>query len=122
MNKHIATVAGVALAGLFVVSFFAGRSDPKHLTDVAPRVGMSYQELMDLGPRVASTTGVTLGSSRRVVYLLVCSGRATRETLEEQALRASTLSREQRLTSREAVTAVLAQRGDAGEPVNLKGC
>jgi len=122
MNKHFATVAGVALAALFVVVFFAGRSDSKQLTDVAPRVGMSYQELMDLGPRVASSTGVTLGSSRRVVYLLACSGLATRQTLEEQALRASVMSREQRLTSREAVAAVLAQRGDANEPVNLKDC
>jgi hypothetical protein len=110
------------LAALFVAVFFAGRSDSKQLTDVAPLVGMSYQELMDLGPRVASSTGVTLGSSRRVVYLLACSGQATRQTLEEQALRASALSREQRLTSREAVAAVLAQRGDSKEPANLKDC
>ena len=43
---------------------------------MAPRVGMSYDDLMALGPRIASTTGVTLGSSRRVVYLLACSGLA----------------------------------------------
>jgi hypothetical protein len=122
MYKHIASTAGVALTGLFVVVFFIGRSESKHLADVAPRVGMSLEDLMTLGPRVASNTGVTLGSSRRVVYLLACSGLASKQTLEQQATRAATLAREQHLTSREAVAAVLAQSTDGVGIESLKGC
>jgi hypothetical protein len=122
MYKHIASAAGVALTGLFVVVFFIGRSESKHLADVAPRVGMSLEDLITLGPRVASNTGVTLGSSRRVVYLLACSGLASKQTLEQQATRAATLAREQRLTSREAVATVLAQDTDGVGIESLKGC
>ena len=123
MNKHFLSVAGVALAGLFVVVFFVGRSQHAlQLADVAPRVGMSYDDLMALGPRIASTTGVTLGSSRRVVYLLVCSGLATRQTLEEQATLAGSLAREQHLSDREAVAAVLARSGDGSGASRLKDC
>jgi len=110
------------LAALFIVVFFVGRSESKHLADVAPRVGMSLEELVALGPRIASNTGVTLGSSRRVVYLLACSGVASKQTLEEQATLAGTLVRQQRLTSREAVLAVLAQRANGAGIESLKGC
>ena len=34
MVKHIATVAGVGLAAAFVVVFFVGRTDFKHLTEL----------------------------------------------------------------------------------------
>ena len=124
MVKHIATVAGIGLAAAFVVVFFVGRTDFKHLTEVAPRAGLSYDDLMAMGPRVASQTGVTLGTSRHVVYLLACSGLSTKSTLEVQATQASTLARQQRLSDREAVVAVLAQGGGvagAGED-KLKGC
>ena len=123
MNKHIVTVAGVALAGVFVVVFFVGRSQHTlQLADVAPRVGMSYDDLMALGPRVASTTGVTLGSSRHVVYLLACSGLATPQTLEEQATLAGNLARQRHLSDREAVAAVLEHSGDGSGPSRLKDC
>ena len=122
MFKHTVTVVGVGLAAAFVVVFFAGRPTSKQLADVAPRVGMSYDDLMALGPRVASTTGVTLGSSRRVVYLLACSGLATPQTLEEQATLAGTLARQQRLSDREAVGAVLSRRGDGVGADRLKDC
>jgi hypothetical protein len=124
MVKHLATVAGVGLAVAFVVVFFVGRTESRHLTEVAPRVGMSYDDLMAMGPRVASQTGVTLGSSRRVVYLLACSGQANKSTIESQALQAGTLAKQKRLSDREAVAAVLAQAGGsagAGED-KLKGC
>ena len=122
MYKHIATAAGAGLAVVFVVVFFVGRTESKRLADVAPRVGMSVDALMALGPRVASSTGVTLGSSRRVVYLLACSGLASRQTLEDQATLAGKLARGQHLTDREAVAAVLARRGDGAGPDSLKGC
>ena len=121
MVKHLATVVGVALAVAFVVVFFVGRADSKHLTEVAPRVGMTYDDLMALGPRVATRTGTTLGSSRHVVYLLACSGQADRGSIETQAIQAGTLARQQRLTDREAVGAILAQSG-RGTIETLKGC
>ena len=121
MVKHIATASGVILTGLFIVAFFTWRPESKQLADVAPRVGMSVDDLMALGPRVASTTGSTLGSSRRVVYLLACSGQASKNTLEEQANRAGALARRERLTDREAVAAVLVQ-GAKGGAQGLKDC
>lgn len=121
MIKHVATVTGLGVAIAFVALFFIGRTETKELNEVAPRVGMSYDELMSLGPKVASQTGATLGSSRRVVYLLACSGQATRDTLENQATEASRLAQERRLSDREAVTTLLAQRA-AGSIDNLKGC
>ena len=122
MIKHIATVAGVGLAVAFVAVFFVGRTESKHLTEVAPRVGMSYDDLMAMGPRVASQTGVTLGSSRRVVYLLACSGQSNKSMLEAQAVQAGTLAKQQRLSDREAVSAVLAQAGGGPVTESLKGC
>ena len=122
MVKYIATIAGLALAVAFVVIFFVGRTETKHLSEVAPRVGMSYDDLMAMGPRVASSTGVTLGTSRHVVYLLACSGLATKATLEAQAAQASTLAKQQRLSDREAVGAVLATSGSPSAATNLKGC
>jgi hypothetical protein len=122
MIKHIATVAGVGLAVAFVAVFFIGRTESKHLTEVAPRVGMSYDDLMAMGPRVASQTGVTLGSSRRVVYLLACSGQSNKSMLEAQAMQAGTLAKQQRLSDREAVSAVLAQAGRGPVTESLKGC
>jgi len=120
MIKHIATVAGVGLAVAFVAVFFVGRTQSKHLTEVAPRTGLSYDDLMAMGPRIATQTGVTLGSSRRVVYLLACSGLANRATFESQAMQAGTIAKQQRLTDREAVGAVLAQTG--GGVGLLKDC
>jgi hypothetical protein len=121
MVKHIATAAGVILTGLFIVAFFMWRPESKELAEVAPRVGMSVDDLIALGPRVATSTGATLGSSRRVVYLLACSGQADKSTLEDQAKLAGALVRRERLTDREAVTAVLAQ-GAKGGALGLKNC
>lgn len=122
MIKHIATIGGIGLAVAFIVVFFVDRSETRRLGEVAPRVGMSDHELMALGPRIAASSGATLGSSRHVVYLLACSGLSNRVTLEAQAERASSLARRQRLSDREAVVAVLASDGSAGATANLKGC
>lgn len=122
MAKYIVTIVGLALAVAFVVIFFVGRTQSKHLSEVAPRVGMSYTELMAMGPRIASSTGVTLGTSRHVVYLLACSGLSSKATLEAQAAQASTLAKQQRLSDREAVGAVLATLDAGATTANLKGC
>jgi protein-disulfide isomerase-like protein with CxxC motif len=120
MYKHIATVTGIGLSVMFVAVFFVGRAETRHLTEVAPRVGMNSEDLIAMAPRVASQTGATLGTSRRVVYLLACSGSPTRNTLEEQATLAGSMTRTQRLSDREAVSAVLAM-SSAGTG-NLKDC
>ncbi len=122
MAKYVATIVGLGLAVAFVVIFFVGRTETKHLSEVAPSVGMSYDDLMAMGPRVASTTGVTLGTSRHVVYLLACSGLSSQATLEAQAARASTLAKQQRLSDREAVVTVLGTIGGSASPAALKGC
>ena len=122
MYKHIATVAGIALSVLFVVVFFAGRTETRHLTEVAPRVGMNSDDLLAMAPRIASQTGATLGTSRRVVYLLACSGLPSRHTIEEQATAAGALAKKQRLSDREAVRAVLTQGIDGASTGNLKDC
>lgn len=122
MYKHIATVAGIALSVLFVVVFFAGRAETRHLTEVAPRVGMNSDDLLAMAPRIASQTGATLGTSRRVVYLLACSGLPSANTIEEQATAAGALAKKQRLSDREAVRAVLTQGVDGAATGNLKDC
>jgi hypothetical protein len=122
MIKQVATVAGAGLAVAFLVVFFLAKPDSMDLVDVAPRVGMSHDELLALGPRIASHTGATLGTSRRVVYLLACSGMVNRQTLEEQATQASAKALKERLSDREAVVAVLSGRVAGGGAPNLKGC
>lgn len=122
MAKYIATIVGLGLAVAFVVVFFVGRTESRHLSEVAPRVGMSYDDLMAMGPRIASTTGVTLGTSRHVVYLLACSGLSSKTSLEAQAAQASALAKQQRLSDREAVRAVLAKGGVNPDVPSLKGC
>ena len=122
MVRHITTVAALGLAVAFVVVFFAGRSESKQLVDVAPNVGMSYEELLALGPRISTQTGITLGSSRRIVYLLACSGLSSKESLEAQVMQAGGLAKKDRLTDREAVLAVLAQGNGAAAADALKDC
>ena len=122
MLKYIATMVGLGLAVAFVVVFFIGRIETKHLTEVAPRVGMSYDDLMAMGPRVAASSGVTLGTSRHVVYLLACSGLSSKHVLEAQAAEATRLARKDRLSDREAVVAVLSQVRAGVSASELKGC
>jgi len=123
MFKYLGTIGGLGLAVAFVVVFFIGRTESKQLTDVAPRIGMTYDELMAMGPRIAAATGVTLGTSRHVVYLLACSGLSSKARLEEHAMQAGRLSKERYLSDREAVSAVL-QALDSGAAVGprLKAC
>lgn len=109
-TRHLATLGAVVLTAMFLIVFFASRTESRELDEVAPRAGMRSDELLAMGPRIASQSGVTLGSSRRVVYLLACSGVATKDTLEAHAMQAGALARRQRLTDREAVTAVLLEQ------------
>jgi hypothetical protein len=122
MNKHLATAGGLVLALAFVVVFFIGRTESKHLSELAPRTGLSYEELVAIAPRVASQTGATLGTSRHVVYLLACSGLADKSSFEMQATQASSLARRQRLTDREAVGAVLGPVAGGNATNRLKDC
>lgn len=123
MIKYVATFSGIGLAVASVVVFFIGRTETRHVSEVAPRAGMSYDELMAVGPRVAARTGATLGSSRHVVYLLACSGQASKATLETQAVEAGTLAKQKRLSDREAVNVVLAHAAHGSAPSgSLQGC
>ncbi len=122
MYKHVATLGGLTLSVLFVVVFFVGRTQTRHLTEVAPRVGMNSDDLLAMAPRIASHTGATLGTSRRVIYLMACSGVPSRDTLEEQAKLAGALAKKQRLSDREAVRAVLTQGVDGAATGNLNDC
>jgi hypothetical protein len=115
MYKHIATVAGIGLSVLFVVVFFVGRAETRHLAEVAPRVGMNSDDLLAMAPRVASLTGVTLGTSRRVVYLLACSGLPTRNTAERPRGRQRGAGA-QRPRGRGRKTERLLSRAASGEP------
>ena len=120
--KHVFSVAGLGLAAAFVVVFFTGRIDSKHLTNVAPRVGMEVHELDALVPRVASRTGATAGTSRRVVYLLACSGIPTSATMEAKALEAAVMTERERKTARQAAVAVLSGTSDRAAVSPLKDC
>jgi hypothetical protein len=122
MVKHIATAAGIGLAAAFIVVFYLARRESRELTEVAPKVGMSHEQLLALGPRIATQTGVTLGTSRHVVYLLACSGLIDGPSLEEQATRASMKALKERLSDREAVSAILGTRVAGAGMQSLKGC
>jgi hypothetical protein len=119
--KHVFTFVGLGLAALFVVVFFTGRLDSKHLIAVAPRVGMQPGDLDAMVPRISSQTGATIGTARRVVYLLACSGVPTSATMESQARLAAELSEAQRLSARQAAAKVLAGKTEADEKT-FKDC
>ncbi len=105
--KHLLSLGGAAIAFGFVAVFFSGRIDNKPLAAVAPRVDMSEAELQALAPRVAAQSGATIGTSRRIVYLLACSGVPSRATMAAQSLRAATIAQQRRISAREAALAVL---------------
>ena len=120
--KHVFSVAGLGLATAFVVVFFTGRIDSKHLTVVAPRVGMHADELDALVPRIAAQTGATAGTSRRVVYLLACSGIPTSATIEAKALEAAAITETRRVTARQAAVVVLSGSPVEGPASPLRDC
>jgi len=121
--KHVLTAVGLGLAATFVVVFFTGRVDSKHLAAVAPRVGMHVEDLSAIAPRIASQTGATIGTSRRVVYLLACSGLLDPSTIEARALEAAYITEQRRMTAREAAVLVLSRTAAPdGEASPLKDC
>jgi len=108
MRKHLSTIVGLLLAGAFVVVFFLGRRQTYGLEEIAPRVGLQAADLIAMAPRIASQTGATLGTARRVIYLMACSGVPLGRDLEEQATRAAEVAEKRSLTPREATRTVLA--------------
>jgi hypothetical protein len=122
MRKHIATLAGLALALAFVVLFFHGRPETKPLDQVADRVGLKADDLVAMAPRISSQTGATMGTSRRLVYLMACSGATTGATLEAQARLAAGIAEKQRMTPREAARTVLSAMPATGGADALRDC
>lgn len=120
--KHVFSVVGVGMAAVFVAVFFTGRIDSKHLTVVAPRVGMAPEDLHAMAPRIASQTGATVGTSRRVVYLLACSGMPTSATIEAQAREAALITEKHRVTARQAAATVLSGKPTEDATSTLKDC
>jgi hypothetical protein len=120
--KHVFSAVALGLALFFIVVFFTGRIDSKHLAAVAPRVGMRPDDLDAMVTRIASQTGATIGTSRRIVYLLACSGVPTRSTMESQALQAAGITERQRLTAREAAVYVLSGKTIEGAQSPLRDC
>jgi hypothetical protein len=124
--KHVFSVVGLGLAVVSLVVFFTGRIDSKQLPSVAPRVGMEPHELDGIVARISSRTGATVGTSRRVVYFLACSGVPTRSTMESQALAAADITEKQRMTAKEATLLVLSgspsTQASEGAPGPLRDC
>jgi len=122
MRKHLATLAGLLLAGSFLLVFFLGRRPAYPLEEIAPRVGLKAEQLIAMAPRVASQTGATLGTARRVIYLMACSGVPASHELEMQATRAAEVAERRSLTPREATRTVLAAMPSAGPEDALRDC
>jgi len=120
--KHIFSVVGLGMTAVFVAVFFTGRVNSKHLTVVAPRVGMAPEALSALAPRISSQTGATIGTSRRVVYLLACSGVPTAATMESKAIEAALITEKQRMTAREATATVLSGTPTENATSPLRDC
>ena len=120
--KHVFSVVGLGMAAVFAGMFFTTRVSTDHLDIVAPRVGMQPKDLHALGATIASKTGATLGTSRRVVYLLACSGVPTAATIESKAIEAALISEKRRLTAREATSTVLTGSSLEGNKTLLRDC
>jgi len=122
MRKHLATLMGLLLAAAFVVVFFLGRRQSYGLEEIAPRVGLQPADLIAMAPRIASQTGATLGTARRVIYLMACSGVPLGHELEQQATRAAEVAEKRSLTPREATRTVLAAMPSAQGADALRDC
>ena len=123
MRKHIASIAGLLLVALFVVVFLSGRREAKPLDLVAGQLGLRSDDLAAMVPRISSQSGATTGTSRRLVYLMACSGATTGATLEAQATLAATVAEQRGMTPREAATAVLADMSPDGRATaQLSSC
>ncbi len=120
--KHVFSVVGLGMAAVFAAVFFTTRISSQHLEVVAPRVGMAPQALHALGSKISSRTGATIGTSRRVVYLLACSGATTAATIESKAIEAALISERQRLTAREAASTVLSGSSTDSTGSLLRDC
>lgn len=120
--KHVFSVVGLGMVAVFVAVFLATRVGSEHLDSVAQRIGIEPPALHAMGTRVSSQTGATVGTSRRVVYLLACSGVPTAETIEAKAIEAAFMSERQRLTAREAASTVLAGSARTGSKGRLDDC
>lgn len=121
-RRHLYTAVALALAIGFVVVFFTGRIDDKHIALVAPRVGPQGAQLDAMVPRVAQRTGATRGTVRRIAYLLACSGQPGAATMEPMLQRAAGLSQAQRLTPREAALIVLGDSPVHSSSKPIKDC
>ena len=83
---------------------------------------MQAGDLDAMVPRISSQTGATIGTSRRVVYLLACSGKPTSATMEAQAKLAASITEAQRVSARQAAAQVLNGSGTPADEGTFKDC
>ncbi len=121
-RKHVATLVAALVVLACIVFFFQSRRESRPLDVVAGRIGLKADDLTVMGARVASRSGATLGTSRRLVYLMACSGATTGTTLEAEATRAADLAEKRGLTPRQAATALLSQTPSTDAEEALRNC
>jgi hypothetical protein len=122
MRKHLATMAGLALALAFVVLFFNGRYESKPLSVVAPRVGLKARRSARNGSAHRLSDGCDTRDLAALVYLMACSGVPTSATLEAHAKQAADIAEQRRLTPREAATSVLNEMRSTDGASALRDC
>ena len=122
LKNHFATLVALIVVLACIAFFFQSRRQSRPLEEVAEQLGLRVEDIAAMAPRIASQTGATLGTSRRVLYLLACSGVPTRGDLEAQALRAADIAERQRLTPRQAATSVLSSIASIDSDAALRNC
>ena len=122
LRNHFATLVALAVVLVCVVFFFNSRRQSTPLEEVARRLGLKVDDFAAMAPRISSQTGATLGTSRRVLYLLACSGVPKSADLEAHAMRAADIAEKQRLTPRQAATSVLSSIPSIDSEAALRHC
>ena len=122
LKRHFATLVALLVVLACVAFFFHSRRQSRPLEEVAEQLGLRVEDIAAMAPRISSQTGATLGTSRRVLYLMACSGVPTRNDLEAQATRAADIAERQRLTPRQAATSVLSSIASIDSDVALRNC
>ena len=122
LKTHFATLVALAIVLVCVAFFFNSRRESTPVEEVVQRLGLKPDDYAAMGPRISSQTGATLGTSRRVLYLLACSGVPTSADLEAHARQAADIAEKQRLTPRQAARSVLSSISSVDSEAALRRC
>ena len=122
LRNHVATLIALLVVIACVAFFFHSRRQSTPLDEVARRIGLQVGDFDAMAPRIAAQTGATLGTSRRLIYLLACSGVPNSADLESHAMRAADIAEKRRLTPRQAATSVLSSIAAVDSEAALRHC